>query len=156
MQRPEYKHHTVQEIIGFVLVMAVFFGGLSLWAGIRTEGWAPPKILSAIAFGFALIGWLLPKSLRPIYHLWMLLAFCLNFVVSRVLLSVVFYGFMWPLGMLMRATQKSKRPSSGWQRYREQAPRDHFEHLYTLSHLEDAAADTQRNTCSATVPLIKD
>ena len=60
-------------------------------------------VLSAV---FLLSGLLLPNLLRPIYKVWMLLALLLGWFTTRVILIVLFYGVVTPIGLLTKLFKK--------------------------------------------------
>ena len=43
-----------------------------------------------------------PGALRPVYHVWMAVALALGFVMTRVLLTAVYYLMVTPIGLLRR------------------------------------------------------
>ncbi|MFP4549013.1 MAG: SxtJ family membrane protein [Fidelibacterota bacterium] len=59
-----------------------------------------------IGVAFLLLGVLLPKILRPFYIAWMSLASMLGFVMTRVILSLVFYLIFTPVGLMLRLLRK--------------------------------------------------
>jgi len=57
----------------------------------------------AIAAGLFLVGGLFIKPLlRPLYMAWMYFAVVLGFVMTRVILGILFFGVFTPMGMLMK------------------------------------------------------
>jgi hypothetical protein len=56
-------------------------------------------IVSAVFFVFALTK---PELLKPIYIVWMRLAFVLGWINTRLLLAIVFYLVITPVGLLLR------------------------------------------------------
>jgi len=56
--------------------------------------------------GLFLLGFALPKMLKPAHKLWMGLAFVMGWFMSRLILTVLFYGVVTPIGLLMRVTGK--------------------------------------------------
>lgn len=54
---------------------------------------------AVLAVGLSLLA---PQSLRPVYCVFMALAFPIGWVVSHVLLAVVFYAVFTPVGLCMR------------------------------------------------------
>tara|TARA_B100001564_G_C20299543_1_gene516274 strand:+ start:60 stop:470 length:411 start_codon:yes stop_codon:yes gene_type:complete len=58
--------------------------------------------LTVIAAIFVLLGVLIPQLLKPIYLVWMTFAVILGWVMTRVILSVIFYLIMTPIGFLSR------------------------------------------------------
>jgi len=62
--------------------------------------------LALIVIGPALV-W--PRMLAPVYRTWMQLAHALGWINTRIILSVVFYGLVTPLGLLGRGRTDSLR-----------------------------------------------
>ena len=54
--------------------------------------------------GGVLIAWALlhPLSLNPLYKIWMTLAMAIGGVMNRIILSIVFYVVVTPMGFIMR------------------------------------------------------
>jgi hypothetical protein len=84
----------------FGLVMA---GALALLAVInyRHAGalWPWELILGALFLAAALIK---PPSLRPLNRLWMKLGLVLHRIVNPIVMGLLFYGTIWPTGLVMR------------------------------------------------------
>lgn len=80
----------------------VLLGAVVLWR----RGWAlsalPGTLVGAGAALIAL-GLAAPDALRGVYRAWMLLAFALGFVMTRVLLTAVFVLLVTPTGLIRRA-----------------------------------------------------
>ena len=55
-----------------------------------------------IGLGFALVGGLVPRVLKPIYIAWMHLGAVLGWVNSRIILGALFYLMFVPIGLMMR------------------------------------------------------
>jgi hypothetical protein len=85
----------------------VFAGACALVAALswhndgRHWGW---WLIAAAAF--ALTGWLVPRWLRPLNRLWSRLGLLLGALISPVVMAVIFYGCITPIGWLMRLTGK--------------------------------------------------
>lgn len=47
-----------------------------------------------------------PLWLTPMYRAWMAMAHVLNWIMTRLLLGLVFYVVIWPLGCIMKITGK--------------------------------------------------
>ena len=60
------------------------------------------QIIAYIGGGFIALGTIIPILLKPIYILWMTFAVILGWVMTRVILSIVFYFIMTPIGLLTR------------------------------------------------------
>src|SRR6202043_1988035 len=61
----------------------------------------------AVLTAFAVI-W--PRALKYVYIAWMALAFTLGFVMSNVILTLFFFLFVTPIGLLARPFQKGFFP----------------------------------------------
>jgi hypothetical protein len=79
-----------------------------------------------------------PRALKYVYIAWMTLAFTLGFVMSNVILTLFFFLFVTPIGLLARLFQKDflarkwdKRASSYWiQCGREMKPANSYERQF--------------------------
>jgi len=60
------------------------------------------QIFLYIACSFIGLGLLLPIILKPIYIVWMTFAVILGWVMTRVILSIVFYLILTPIGLITR------------------------------------------------------
>lgn len=145
MYRPTYAKHTRKQIRSFARVMAVFFAVLALLVVWRNDFGMPTRaqILAGIAALWLSAGLFVPAALKPLYHLWMWLAFVLNFVSSRVVLTLLFFTLLLPMALMMKVAGKDpfdrKRRDSYWKMIKRQAPPNHFERLYTLSDVDDGS-----------------
>jgi len=78
------------------------------------------KILLNIALAIGLIGAFIPFLAKWINWAWYKLADVLGFVMSRVMLSIVFFIFLFPIALLAKAFSKKdslqlkKRDGSYW------------------------------------------
>jgi hypothetical protein len=79
-----------------------------------------PCFLGAGAL-LAVFGVIWPRALKYVYITWMALAFTLGFIMSNVILTLFFFLFVTPIGLLARLFQKDflalkwdKRAASYW------------------------------------------
>ncbi|MEQ9641529.1 MAG: SxtJ family membrane protein [Alphaproteobacteria bacterium] len=89
---------------GFGIVFAVVFaliGCLPLLGGTTPHWWA--LVVAAVFLALALA---LPAVLAPLNRLWMKFGLLLHRIVSPLIMGLLFYGVVTPIGMLMRATGK--------------------------------------------------
>lgn len=85
-------------VVGLVLL------GIALFVLWRRD-WAATSVvygLGSIGGLLVVLGLVAPLILRPIYKVWMALALALGYVMTRVLLTTVFFLIMTPIGLLMR------------------------------------------------------
>lgn len=98
-RRPSF---TVSEGRRFGLAVGgafIAFGGLLLW---RAHGVAA-AIVAALGAGLLFGGLAIPARLGPIYRLWMGLALAISRVTTPVLLSLIYFLLITPIGYLRRA-----------------------------------------------------
>ncbi len=59
-------------------------------------------VLGGIGGALVVLGLAAPVVLKPVYRVWMALAVVMGFIMTRVILSVVYYLVMTPIGLVMR------------------------------------------------------
>lgn len=69
-----------------------------------------PWIIAAILIVWAL---LFPSSLNRVYHVWMRFGLLLNRIVSPIVLGVVFFLVVTPIGLVMRLTGRNPMNKTG-------------------------------------------
>ena len=86
----------------FGLVIAVGLGLIGIFISLKTHNFDVLGWLWGIGLLFLILGFILPAVLRPIYKIWMLLAYFIGGIVSRVILTVLFYFVLTPTGLVLR------------------------------------------------------
>ncbi len=80
------------------IILAVLFGLLLPWQrSYSLPLW--PWIVSAILWFLA---FLVPGILNPVYEVWMRIGSVLSWINIRLILGIVFYFLIMPIGLLMR------------------------------------------------------
>jgi hypothetical protein len=82
----------------------------------RGTAWWP--YWTGVAAMFALVTWLAPGILTPLNRLWSRLALVLSKVTTPVLMALLFFGSVWPTGLVMRILRKDPLRLK-WQRESE-------------------------------------
>jgi len=102
-------------LMALVLLLA---GGWLWWKGVSSWPWAAGAAALLAGCGLAV-----PEVLKPVYRAWMIFAVILGWVMTRVILTVVFYLVVTPISLLGRAfgeqflqLKKSQGSSSYWVR----------------------------------------
>ncbi|ODS29833.1 MAG: hypothetical protein SCARUB_05065 [Candidatus Scalindua rubra] len=90
----------------FGLVIVVGLGVIGIFISLKTDNLIVSKWLWGIGLLFLILGFILPSILRPVYRLWMLLAYFIGGIVSRVILTVLFYFVLTPTGLVLRLFRK--------------------------------------------------
>jgi len=99
----------------FAGLWIAFFGGFALWEWLMRGHPTAAAIFAVLAVTVGPIGLVRPEWLRPIYVSWMVLAFPIGWTVSQVILAVMFYGLLTPIGLVFRlvgrdALHRTRRP----------------------------------------------
>ncbi|HHJ19159.1 MAG TPA: sxtJ [Gammaproteobacteria bacterium] len=98
-QMPEL---TSKELRNFGLIMggmiSLFFGLLLPWLWDRSF----PVWPFAVAAVFVAVVLVYPKALAPVYKGWMKVGAVLGFINTRIILGLVFFAVIFPIGVLMR------------------------------------------------------
>ena len=115
--------------VGLVLLS---LGAFSLWRHhpLRAE------ILGGLGAFLLLLGLLAPRWAVPFHIVWMKFAAVLGYINSRIILSVMYYGVMTPIGLLARLAgrdplRRRRALDSYWiPRAKTRQDRDQFERLF--------------------------
>ena len=85
----------------FGLIVGGIFGVIGVWP-IVFRGEGPRLWALAIAVALGVPALVLPRSLTHVHRVWMAVGETLGWINTRILLSVVFYGIVTPMGIIMR------------------------------------------------------
>jgi len=103
-------------VVGSVLILIAI---AVAWRGGWTIGMGA-RWLAAAGAALAGLGLLAPPALLPLYRAWMGLALVLGHVMTRVLLTLVFFLLVTPIGLIRRAVRRDpidKSPDSDMDTY---------------------------------------
>lgn len=123
-----------QELRKFGITFFVVLGliaGLLWWKGkpgFLNFGGEGYLYFGGAAVLFLLLGLALPKVLTPFFKVWMGLAFTLGWIMTRVILTILFFLVFTPIGLILKIMGKDildlkydKSPKSYWIK-REEKP----------------------------------
>jgi hypothetical protein len=106
MLKEEFKHikETKRDLRKFGLTV----GGVILAIGLLLFYFEKPSAIYFAVIGGLLIlfGAVLPKILIPLNRIWMSLAIILGFIMSRVILTILFYLVLTPIAILAKIVGK--------------------------------------------------
>ena len=126
---------TRKELRQFGLVVGAVFSVIGLWPLIfRGE----PVRLWAIGIGGLLIacGGMIPSALTPVHKGWMWIGHILGWINTRILLGIVFYGLVTPIGLGLRLLGKDPmrqafdESSTTYRVVRAPRPRSHMKYQF--------------------------
>ena len=85
----------------------LFLGALGLWK-LSQGRTIPHYIITALGFAIGGAGLLAPRLVRVSYIGATIIAFPIGWVVSQVLLCLLYYGLITPLGWMMRRMHRDR------------------------------------------------
>jgi hypothetical protein len=92
-----------RDLAWFGAVLLLFFVVVGGIIGRALHSDVARNALWGAGSGLALVYYLVPPLRRPVFVGWMYAAYPIGFVVSHVLLGLVYFGVVTPIGLLMRA-----------------------------------------------------
>jgi hypothetical protein len=96
------REPTPRELMIFGVLIGPFFGligALVLW---RSGAWMIAAVFWSIAVLSAIVYHCVPSVKRPTYMAWMAVMYPIGWLVSHALLAIVYFGWITPVGLLMR------------------------------------------------------
>ena len=121
----------------FGLIVGAVFSALGLWWLYRGKFFNAACIVICAGSALILFGLLAPRLLVVPRKLWMKLAEGMSYVSSRIILAIVFFLVLTPIGLVKRAMgwdplqRRAGSRDSFWQAYpeRQRNPK-HYERMY--------------------------
>ena len=122
---------SVKELRSFGLLVGGVFTVIGLWPmvfrGEELRLWA-----AGLGGGLIVAGALVPAVLAPVHKGWMWIGHVLGWINTRILLGIVFYGLVTPIGIVFRLMGKDTMRqafSEGSQSYRVVRQPRHRSHM---------------------------
>lgn len=127
---------TRKELREFGLIVGAVFGLLATLFFLRGKNFY--SYFYAISMFLVLFGLIAPVILLPIQKIWMTFAIVIGFFVTRVILGILFYSVITPIGIVMKAIGKdmlninfSDKSDSYWiKRNNENINKESYEKQY--------------------------
>ncbi len=133
MKRKTFRTFRAEREFG--LIVGGVFVLLGMWWLYRGKFATAAYVLSAAGSVLVLCGLVFPRLLTVPRRFWMKLAEALSYVSSRIILAIVFFLVLTPIGLVKRAMgwdPLQRRSGSGdtfWKPYPERNPR-HYEKMF--------------------------
>ncbi|MBS0202487.1 MAG: hypothetical protein JSS49_06265 [Planctomycetes bacterium] len=84
-------------------VVQMIVAATGAWWLHKHWGWDLPAAgLMGVSVALLALGMFQPGRLQPLFVVWMLAAFPIGWVMSHLLLAIVYYGVVTPIGLLLR------------------------------------------------------
>ena len=96
------REPTSRELMIFGLLLAPFFGLIGMLVRWRTGSWTAPTALSVAGLLLVIVYLNTASVRRPVYATWMALLYPVGWAASHLLLALVYFGWVTPIGLLMR------------------------------------------------------
>jgi hypothetical protein len=87
---------------GIIICIACGLLGVLLWW--RGKTYYSYSFIIAAAFLF--LGFTLPAALKPFHKAWMTISILMGWLMTRVILIILFYGILTPIGLIGRLCGK--------------------------------------------------
>jgi hypothetical protein len=97
-----------RELRKFGVAMIVGFGLLAALAYWRASSTTTVEVLLGVGVFAGLLGLTGTRAALVVYWPWMAIAFVMGNVMSRVLVTLFFFGVITPMGLLMRLLRRDK------------------------------------------------
>lgn len=91
-----------KELRVFAALFFVFFTVVAFVVYRRTDSATAAAIIAGAAAVIGMVGLAAPAVVRPVYVVWMLAAFPIGWVLSHVMMAVIYYLVVTPVGLIMR------------------------------------------------------
>ena len=124
-----------KDLRNFGLLVGGVMSGIGLWPMLR-YGESPHIWVVGLGGMLMVLGGLLPQTLGPIHKGWMWIGHCLGWINTRILLGIVFYGLITPIGIIYRVMGKDtmrqafSETSPTYRVTRKPRPRSHMKYQF--------------------------
>lgn len=86
----------------FAALWIVFFGAIAALQVFPLHRHALGIVLAVLAVTVGPLGLAWPRTIKPVFIGWMILAYPIGWIVSRIVLGVLFYGLFTPVAWVFR------------------------------------------------------
>ena len=86
----------------FAAIWVVFFGAVAAWQEYHHHRHLLALLVALLAVTVGPLGVAWPRTIRPVFVGWMALVYPIGWIVSRVVLGVIFYGLFTPVAWIFR------------------------------------------------------
>ena len=95
---------TTKEARKFGLTIGIFLLAIAAWLLWKQRPSFP--YFAYTGGGFVLAGLILPGLLKPIYKVWMSFAVVMGFIMTRVILTILYFGVFTPIALAAKVLGK--------------------------------------------------
>lgn len=135
MNQQQNLQPTPKELRQFGLVVGGMVTVIGLWPLVfRSES---PRLWAMILGGLLIVlGAVVPRSLKQVHHGWMKVGHVLGSINTRIILSIIYYLLITPMGLVMRLIGKDSmhrafaQNADTYRILRVPRPRQHMRHQF--------------------------
>lgn len=121
----------------FGLIVGGVFALLGTWWLYRGKFTSAAHVFVPLGLALVLLGLIIPRVLVYPNRAWMMLAEGMSFVSTRIILAIVFFGVLTPIGLIKKAMgwdplhRRANRSDSYWRPYsKRQLDSRHYEKMF--------------------------
>jgi hypothetical protein len=110
----------------FAVLFLIFIGGLGTVLYFKGKPLIVSEILWNLSWVVCLAGLIYPPLVRPVYVVMMAVALPIGFVVSTILMLIIYYLILTPIGLVMRLfgyDPMRMRPAAGTESFWIERPK---------------------------------
>jgi hypothetical protein len=134
MNQLEFKKSPASKMLRqFAAAWMIFFAGIALWYGLHRGNVNLGICFATLAVAVGAPGLLCPKVMRPVFRLALGVSWPLGWMISRLILALVFGAVFIPLGLVFRIIGRDalllrmdRRRESYWLSKPPPIPRNYF------------------------------
>ncbi len=86
----------------FAGLWILFFGAIALSQHFRSQNTTVAVVVGTLALVVGVPGLFLPRILKPIFVSWMILVFPIGWLVSHIVLFLIYWSVFVPFGFILR------------------------------------------------------
>lgn len=133
--KPQSQQPTTKDLRQFGLLVGGVFAVIGLWPIVfRSE---PPRLWAVILGSLLMVlGAVVPQSLKQVHGGWMKIGHVLGSINTRIILGIIYYLLITPMGLVMRLMGKDSmhrvlaRDADTYRILRDPRPRHHMRNQF--------------------------
>jgi hypothetical protein len=106
----EWEGHATEEKLGqlreFSLAWMLFFCALGAWQWIGHNDLTTLAVFCAVGLAVGFVGLARPRTVRPLFSLAMAVTLPIRWIMTRLVLGLLFFGLFTPVGWLFRRLRR--------------------------------------------------
>jgi len=118
----------------FSVLWIVFFGATALVQQFYHDRHLAAVVLATLAVTVGPLGIIAPRAIKPVFVGWMAIAYPIGWLMSRIIVGIIFYGLFTPVAFLFRFIRRDElglrsKPQADTYWQPKQSARDQADYL---------------------------